>query len=217
MNRSISRSLIQAVRFAYENETNVPILNETMNFSSTILENHLHPARKPPEAGETPPKPWPLLSPKTARTKKTVLLADDDPGVREMLGRVLESENYEVILAKNGNETAAQFVGNEPDIVLLDLNMPDRDGWSAFRFMDAVHPLLPVIIITARPNQYPQADQLGVDALMEKPLNLPVLLEAIKSLLEETDLQRTRRLTDPQFKTALLNHRNPLASRGGER
>lgn len=185
-----------------------------MNFSSTILENHLHPARMDPDAGRTPTQSQPLLSPKKVRTKKTVLLADDDPGVREMLGRVLESENYEVILAKNGNETAAQFVGNEPDIVLLDLNMPDRDGWSAFRFMDAVHPLLPIIIITARPNQYPQADYLGVDALMEKPLNLPVLLEAIRALLDESDVQRTQRLTDPNFRTAMLNLLKPSTTHG---
>jgi CheY-like chemotaxis protein len=177
-----------------------------MNFSSTILESHLHPARMGPEIEDQAVQRHPGMAPRSERTKKNILLSDDDPGVREMLGRVLESENYEVILAKDGNETAAKFVENEPDIVLLDLNMPERDGWSALRFMNAVHPLLPVIIITARPNQYPQADDLGVDGLMEKPLNLPVLLEAIKVLLAETDEERTRRLTNPRFKTALLSH-----------
>jgi CheY-like chemotaxis protein len=138
---------------------------------------------------------------------KKILLADDDPGVRETLGRVLESEHYQVIFAENGNEAAGKSVSGQPDMVLLDLNMPDRDGWSAFRFMHAVHPLLPVIVITARPNQYQQAEQLGVDALMEKPLNLGVLLKAIDALLSETEPERMRRLTSPDFHTAYLNDR----------
>jgi DNA-binding response OmpR family regulator len=138
---------------------------------------------------------------------KRILLADDDASVREMLGRVLESEHYKVILAKDGNEAAAKSVSGEPDLVLLDLNMPDRDGWSAFRFMNAAHPLRPVIVITARPNQYPQADQLGVDALMEKPLNLALLLRTIRSLLSEPEPQRARRVTDRSFKTAFLGSR----------
>jgi CheY-like chemotaxis protein len=141
------------------------------------------------------------------QTSKRILLADDDASVREMLGRVLESEHYEVIFAKDGNEAAAKSVSAEPDLVLLDLNMPDRDGWSAFRFMNAADPLRPVIVITARPNQYPQADQLGVDALMEKPLNLALLLRTIQSLLSEPEPQRARRVTDRAFKTAFLGSR----------
>src|SRR5262245_21308690 len=110
-----------------------------------------------------------------------------------MLGRVLESERYEAMLAKTGNEAAARFIAGRPDLVLLDLNMPERDGWSACRFINAAHPLLPIIIITARPNQYEQAEELGVDALMEKPLNMPLLLETIRMLVAETDRERARR------------------------
>jgi DNA-binding response OmpR family regulator len=147
---------------------------------------------------------------------KRILLADDDPGVREMLGRVLESEHYGVTYAKNGREASAKFIADPPDLVLLDLNMPDRDGWTAFRMMNVAQPMLPVIVITARPNQYPQAADLGVDGLMEKPLNLPILLQAIQDLLSETDAERMRRLTDPEFKTVFLNQRTK-ATRTGTR
>lgn len=136
-----------------------------------------------------------------------ILLADDDPGVREMLGQVLEFARYEVIHASTGNEASRRFVSERPDLILLDLNLPERDGWSAFRFMNAAHPRLPVIIITARSNQYQQAEELGVDALMEKPLNLPVLLEAIDELLHETPTERRERMSRAGFKTALLNER----------
>jgi DNA-binding response OmpR family regulator len=141
------------------------------------------------------------------RGAKRILLADDDPGVLETLGRVLESEQYEVIRAKTGNEAARLFVSTLPDMVLLDLNMPERDGWSACRFINAAEPKVPIIIITARPNQYQQAVALGVDALMEKPLNLPLLLNTIQDLLAESGAARARRLSKPNFKTLLLSRR----------
>jgi DNA-binding response OmpR family regulator len=145
----------------------------------------------------------------TGQVKKHILLADDDPGVRELLGRVLESEHYQVTFARTGREAAAKFASDLPDIVLLDINMPDKDGWAAFRLMNTAHTLVPVIVITARPNQYPQARELGVDAFMEKPLNLPVLFDTIRRLLAEPEAERTRRLIDPNFNTEFLNDISP--------
>jgi DNA-binding response OmpR family regulator len=137
--------------------------------------------------------------------KKRILLADDDVSVRQMLGRVLELEDYGVVSAKTGREAAAKFIAEVPDLVLLDLNMPDKDGWDAFDLMNRTHPLVPIIIITARPQQYQRAADLGVDALMEKPLDLPLLLGTIASLLAESEPERVRRLTSPDYRTIFLN------------
>jgi two-component system response regulator VicR len=93
------------------------------------------------------------------------------------------------------------FLHALPDLVLLDINMPDQDGWRAFESMEKSRPLVPVIVITARPHQYEQAVKLGIDALMEKPLNLPFLLATIAELLAESEGERLRRLTNPEFKT----------------
>jgi CheY-like chemotaxis protein len=153
-----------------------------------------------------PPRPEAQRAPARPGGAKRILLADDDPAVRQMLGRVLQSEQYEVSYARTGSEAAAKFVSNPPDLVLLDLNMPDKDGWQAFGLMCDKQPMVPVIVITARPHQQAQAIGLGVDALMEKPLNLPVLLEAIWMYLAETERERARRLTHPHFKTRFLNH-----------
>jgi DNA-binding response OmpR family regulator len=136
--------------------------------------------------------------------KAKILLADDDASVREMLGRVLESEHYDVVYAKTGREAAAKFIADLPDLVLLDLNMPDRDGWDAFDLMNRTHPSVPVIVITAQPQQYEHAAQLGIDALMEKPLNLPLLLVIIGNLLTESESDRTQRLTNPVFRTTYI-------------
>jgi DNA-binding response OmpR family regulator len=136
--------------------------------------------------------------------RKRILLADDDNAVRESLGRVLESEDYDVLLACTGREAVHHFTASAPDLVLLDLNMPDKDGWEAFDLMEKVHPLVPTIIITARPHQHQRANGMGIDALMEKPLDLPLLLQTIRRLLDESDEQRLARLTNSQFNTLVL-------------
>ena len=114
---------------------------------------------------------------------KTILLADDDPAIRQMLGQVLTLEQYNVIFAATGRETAAKFISCVPDLVLLDLSMPDRDGWDAFHLMNSTHPLVPVVIITARPHQQERAVAAGVASLMEKPLDIPQLLRTVQDLL----------------------------------
>ena len=134
-----------------------------------------------------------------------ILIADDDSLVRGSLAAVLESEGYVVDEAHNGVEAVTRATEHLPDLVLLDLNMPHWDGWTAFSQLDRVTPLLPVIVITARPNQYEKAVRLGVDAFMEKPLNIPVLVRAIKRLTSEDEKRHVRRITNPAFVTRLLD------------
>jgi len=136
--------------------------------------------------------------------KRRILLADDDESVRKMVGRVLESEDYEVLLAQTGREAIIRALSSSPDLVLLDINMPDKNGWEAFELIERIHPYVPVIVITARPNQHEHATQVGIDALMEKPLDLELLLKTIHSLLDESDRDRIRRLSDRHFATAHL-------------
>ncbi|HWX22085.1 MAG TPA: response regulator [Candidatus Binatia bacterium] len=138
--------------------------------------------------------------------KKTILLADDDDSVRKMVARVLETAGYSVTQAATGPEAVAKSRAREPDLILLDLKLPEQEGWQVFEQISRFNPLLPVVVITAWPNQYEEAIRRGIDALMEKPLDLPVLLQTIRDLLAESDVDRTRRLTDRNFTTAYLAH-----------
>lgn len=146
---------------------------------------------------------------------KKILLADDDAGVRETLGCLLESENYLVTLARTGRDAAAKFFADLPDLVLLDLNMPDRDGWDVFGLMHQTHPLVPVIIITAMSQQHKRASDCGVDALMEKPLNLPLLLATIADLLAAPEKVRVRQLVDHSIETVYLENHHKEANYDG--
>jgi CheY-like chemotaxis protein len=117
--------------------------------------------------------------------KKKILLVDDDLAVLQSLARVLISENYLPLLAKNGKD-ALELVSSRPvDLVMLDLNMPVKDGWETFEVLTRDYPLLPIIIVTARSNQLFPALAAGVGALMEKPLDFPTLVQTIHDLLAE--------------------------------
>ncbi len=133
-----------------------------------------------------------------------VLLVDDDRSVLEALGALLESEGFEVTRAANGHDAVEKFREHRADIVLLDLNMPVKGGWDAFERLTSINPLLPVIVITARPDAYPIAKTAGVAALMQKPLNISRLLEAMSELLAEPARQRFSRITNQEPQTRYL-------------
>jgi len=124
----------------------------------------------------------------------TILIADDDPSIRSSLAAVLRSENYEVRLAEDGRRAVQQFLEGPPDLILLDLKMPDTDGWKAFEVMARLAPSVPVIVITARPHQARRAAEVGIDMLLEKPLEIPVLLETIRKLLATPEASRLGRV-----------------------
>jgi DNA-binding response OmpR family regulator len=148
--------------------------------------------------------------------RKCILLADDDPGVRGSLQEMLAEEGYEVIPANDGQEALDLIVARSIDIVLLDLNMPRKNGWDTFERLSAEHPLVPVILITARPNQLFTAVGAGVGALLEKPLNIPILLETIARLLAESVETRLARIAghDTAFRYA-AGKPNPPSKPGG--
>lgn len=76
-------------------------------------------------------------------------------------------------------------------------------------------PLVPVILITARPHQYDEAMRRRIDTLMEKPLHLPLLLQTIQRLLADSDEARLARMDEPGFKTTLLHSGPRLKARRG--
>ena len=126
--------------------------------------------------------------------KPRVLLVDDDRSVLDALGTVIESEGFDVVRAADGHEAVEKFRQQPVNIVLLDLNMPVKGGWDTFERLTTINPLLPIIVITARPDAYPVAMATGVAALMQKPLDIPLLLEAMRDMLAEPATERLSRI-----------------------
>jgi CheY-like chemotaxis protein len=137
--------------------------------------------------------PDPVVKRAGPSDKRKILLADDDPAIRRILLRLLEEEGYFVLAASNGAEALALTNATKFDLALLDLNMPVKDGWETFTQLSTQNPQLPVILITARSNQFFPALASGVDALLEKPLDFVTLFQTIHELLEESPEARLER------------------------
>jgi CheY-like chemotaxis protein len=114
-----------------------------------------------------------------------ILLADDDSGIQRILHHLLLDEGYAVVTAASRAEAVDLARVTKFDLAILDLNMPIKDGWETLEQIASSQPLLPVIVITARPNQLFPALASGVGALLEKPLDFTKLFSTIHSLLEE--------------------------------
>ncbi len=117
--------------------------------------------------------------------RKRLLLADDSPEIRESLGKLLRGAGYDVVFAAHGGHVLDRALNEPVDLLLLDLNMPQMDGWDALDHLTTMKPSLPIIIITAQPNQREWVTSAGAHALMEKPLDLPLLLQTIEDFLRE--------------------------------
>ncbi len=152
-----------------------------------------NPTTKPDPGKEPTGNVSSSVSP-TEAVKKIILVVDDDEQIRKSLCKVLRSEGYEVVLAADGQEGIDQFDSKPIDLLLLDLNLPRKSGWDIFERITSMDPLLPIIIITGRENQYEMAAVAGAGALIEKPLDVRFLLQTITELLAEPPETRIERL-----------------------
>ena len=117
-----------------------------------------------------------------------ILIIDDEPSIRKMLRRLLEKNNFEVIDAENGNEGIRLFREHEPDLVITDLLMPDKEGLETIREIKEIEPDAIIIAITgggmAAPEMYLRlAKQLGAHHAFSKPLENDELLSTIQAIL----------------------------------
>ncbi len=116
-----------------------------------------------------------------------ILVVDDEKELRDILEDILLGENYKVTKAENG-ETALDFLyDNSYDLVLLDVMMPDMDGWSVLREIREMD-YVPVIMLTARnlENDEVFGFELGADEYITKPFRKAILLARIKSILKRS-------------------------------
>ena len=153
----------------------------------------------------------PAISP--AVVKKKILVVDDNPQIRQSLQKVLRAEGYEVVLAEEGREGIEKFDMEQIDLLLLDVSLPDISGWEVFGAVTSRNPFVPIIIITGRNEQHQLAVLSGVGALVEKPLNVPKLLQTIVETLAETSETHLKRLVGLHSN---LRHVQPIHSIPGQ-
>jgi CheY-like chemotaxis protein len=118
---------------------------------------------------------------------KTVLIIEDELDVLKFASRVLELEGYDIIEAADGEEGMAQVRGGKVDLVLLDLRLPGRDGWSVLAELKADKSLgkIPVVIFTASAEvqQRDKVFSMGAAGCLVKPLSAASLREMVARIL----------------------------------
>ena len=112
-----------------------------------------------------------------------VLLADDALFLRGMMRRMLEAHGHTIAgEAKNGMEAVKQFMQTKPDVVILDITMPDMDGIEAMRYIKSLDPKAKVIVCTALVHQKMVATAIesGAHGFIVKPFNEERLIKIVE-------------------------------------
>ena len=124
-------------------------------------------------------------------SKRRVLIIDDEKGIRESLGGVLEDEGWTAILVENGEKGLIEAKLNPPDLVFLDIWMPGMDGITVLQKLRESNADIPVVIMSghATIDTAVRATRLGAFEVLEKPLEL----ERIVSLIEQADVMAEKR------------------------
>lgn len=116
-----------------------------------------------------------------------ILVVEDDEANRELVTRFLRREGYEVIQANDGRIGVALSLAEVPDLILMDLSLPELDGWEATRQIRAnpVTATIPIIALTAHAfaEEVQQALQAGCSQYETKPLVYRRLIKKIRELL----------------------------------
>jgi CheY-like chemotaxis protein/anti-sigma regulatory factor (Ser/Thr protein kinase) len=119
---------------------------------------------------------------------KTVLIIDDDPTVSELMKRQLIKENYKVVVAPNGKEGIRLARDLKPDVITLDILMPEMDGWSVLRTLKADPEVsdIPVIMASIL-DEKNKGFSLGAADFLSKPVQKEYLMKSIRNLIGNKD------------------------------
>ena len=117
---------------------------------------------------------------------KTALLVEDDPNLRDMLGKTLERAGFTVVTAVHGVDALAQMRSLSADVVVTDILMPEMDGFELIRMLHAQWPDLPIVAMSGivdTPNFRNQALKCGAKAALSKPVNRAHLVEVMRDVM----------------------------------
>lgn len=146
--------------------------------------------------------------------KGRILVVDDDVALAEMIGIVLKSEGFEPLFCAHGDEALEAFRQGQPDLVLLDLMLPGKDGNEICRLIRAESGV-PIVMLTAKSDTVDVVLGLesGADDYISKPFKPKELIARIRARLRRTDEPSPEHLTIGDLDIDVTGHR---VSRNGE-
>src|SRR5688572_21287466 len=119
---------------------------------------------------------------------RTILVVDDEPTLRETLVDALEADGFRVVSAADGREALTKFRAERPDLVLLDLMLPELSGIEVCRIIRAESGV-PIVLLTAKDSELDKVVglELGADDYVTKPFSLRELSARIRALFRRSD------------------------------
>ena len=132
-----------------------------------------------------------------------VLVVDDEPPIRKLLRMGLSTQGYEILEAPNG-KAALELMAREPDLVILDLGLPDMQGHELLRMLRGRNERVPIVVLSSRGDEGGKVEalDLGADDYVTKPFGMDELLARMRAALRHQLQVHGER---PLFRTAALS------------
>ena len=141
-----------------------------------------------------------------AKNKPLILVVDDDVRMLRMMNRMLELEGFQVLTASGGEQALALFDKETPSLVLLDIMMPDMDGYTVCRRIREFSEV-PIIMVTARGDDKEKVEGLdiGADDYVTKPFSASELAARVRAVLRRVGDTETHQETTFRFKDLVVD------------
>ena len=141
--------------------------------------------------------------------KGKILVVDDEKNICDLLRMYLEKEGYTVVIAHTGLDAVNMFDAENPDLVLLDIMLPELDGWQVCREIRKISEK-PIIMLTAKDEVFDKVLglELGADDYMTKPFDTKELVARIKAVLRRTSQVKETDVKEVKYDKLSINLSN---------
>lgn len=125
--------------------------------------------------------------------KRTILLAEDEPALGMIIKESLETRNFKVLLCDNGEKAFEVYRFQQPELLVLDVMMPKKDGFSLAKEIRTIDDNIPIIFLTAKSQAQDVVEgfTIGGNDYLKKPFSMEELIVRINNLLNRTKIQKT--------------------------
>ena len=122
-----------------------------------------------------------------------LLLAEDEPALGQIVKETLETKGFEVILCENGIKALEKYQLESPEILVLDVMMPKKDGFTLAKEIRSVDDTIPIIFLTAKSQTQDVVEgfSIGGNDYLKKPFSIEELIVRIENLINRTKVQKT--------------------------
>lgn len=123
----------------------------------------------------------------------TILLAEDEPALGQIIKESLETRNFKVLLCDNGEKAFEVYKQESPELLVLDVMMPKKDGFTLAKDIRVLDDSIPIIFLTAKSQTQDVVEgfTIGGNDYLKKPFSMEELIVRINNLLNRTKLQKT--------------------------